>query len=428
VTTPVRPETVPAESGEAMKQSRRGRIPRLARRWGRTAGGGFILWAGVVLFGGTTALLLAVLSRHPDHSKFSSLSALLGLAFACSLIPAGLQIRCAALVADGQPVPKMTRRRAAVLTVLALALSPLLGAVLHLPTVAVAFIVLQLVTAIALARLQGAMIGAHRFVALGINQTIEGVARGGLGILLGITWGLDGLGLAMFASTVVAMVTLPPQPPIATTYERPATSLFDSSLALGLLGLFVQLDLLVVPSAFTAAQATRYDLAAVPSKSVYLALSALGPILFPFVRHHASRKLIMVGSAATLAVGLAASVALVFLRPAIAAILGQKEATVENMALLAVAMSLAGATATIVNSGIARGVMRPWPPTAIGMVALVVCSRVEGITSFAVSSVVIQLFVTLGSLWIVIRDKPGRPDQSRVALWARRHWPWASWS
>ena len=67
-------------------------------------------WAGIVLFGGTTGLtLLAVLSRHTEHNEFSSLSALLGLAFACSLIPAGLQMRCAALVADGQPVPRMAR-------------------------------------------------------------------------------------------------------------------------------------------------------------------------------------------------------------------------------------------------------------------------------------------------------------------------------
>ena len=183
-------------------------------------------------------------------------------------------MRCAALVADGQPVPKMTRGRSALLILLALSLSPLLGAALHLPTVAVGFIALQMVAGIVLARMQGAMLGAHRFYALGINQALEGVARAGLGVWLGITWGLDGLALAMFASTVVAIVTLPPQPPIATTYERPATSLFHSSLALALLGVFVQLDLLLVPSAFTTAQATQYDLAAVPSKAVYLGLAA----------------------------------------------------------------------------------------------------------------------------------------------------------
>jgi hypothetical protein len=307
---------------------------------------------------------------------------------------------------------------------LALALSPLFAVALHLPTIAVGFIVLQMVAGIVLARLQGAMIGTHRFFALGINQTLEGVARAGLGVLLGITWGLDGLGLAMFVSTVVAIVTLPPQPPIVTTLERPATSLFHASLAMVLLGLFVQLDLLLAPSAFSTPLANRYDLAAVPSKSVYLVLSAVGPILFPFVRRHSSRKLVGLGSAATLAVGLAASVALVFLRPVIAAVLGQKEATVENMALLCVAMSLAGATATIVNSGIARGVARPWPPTAVGMVALVVCSRVEGITSFALSNVVIQLMVSLASLWIVLRDTPGEnTEPSRRTSWTIRHLP-----
>lgn len=423
VSTRLRPEIVHVRSSNAMKNSHRGRIPRFARKWGRTASGGFVLWAGVVLFGGTTALLLAVLSRHTDQSKFSSLSALLGLAFACSLIPAGLQMRCAALVADGQPVPKMTRGRSALLILLALSLSPLLGAALHLPTVAVGFIALQMVAGIVLARMQGAMLGAHRFYALGINQALEGVARAGLGVWLGITWGLDGLALAMFASTVVAIVTLPPQPPIATTYERPATSLFHSSLALALLGVFVQLDLLLVPSVFTTAQATQYDLAAVPSKAVYLGLAALGPILFPFVRRHSSRKLVVAGSGATLVLGLVASVALVLLRPVIAAILGQQEATVENMALLCVAMALAGATATIINSGIARGVARPWPPTAVGMVALTVCSRLEGVTLFAISGVVIQLLVALASLWIVVHVKAGEPEQSRFTVWAFQRLP-----
>ena len=110
-------------------------------------------------------------------------------------------MRCAALVADGQPVPRMARGWSVILTLLALSLSPLLGAVLRLPTVAVGFIVLQMVAGIALARMQGAMLGAHRFFALGINQILEGVARAGLGILLGLTWGLDGLALAMFLST-----------------------------------------------------------------------------------------------------------------------------------------------------------------------------------------------------------------------------------
>lgn len=114
---------------------------------------------------------------------------------------------------------------------------------------------------------------------------------------------------------------------------------------------------------------------------------------------------------------------LVFLRPVIAAILGQKEATVENMALLCVAMSLAGATGTLVNSAIARGVVRPWPPTALGMVALVVCSRVAGLTSFAISTAVIQLIVALASLAIVVRDKPGKPEKSKLASWTLQHLP-----
>jgi hypothetical protein len=361
-----------------------------------------------VAFGATTVLLLAVLSRQHVHASFAGLSSVLGLAFACSLVPTGVQMRCAALVADGQPLPKVPAPRAAGATALALAASPVVAAALRLPVLAVVFIVGQVVVGVVLAWLQGAMLGQHRFAALGTNQLLEGVARAGLGIGLGLVWGLTGLALAMFLSTAFAVVALPRRWPVKAVAERPTTSLLDTSLALILLGGFVQLDVLLAPRGLHSG-ATTYDVAAVPSKGVYLVLLALGPLLFPFVRRTGSRTLILVGAGLTFVLGVAVTGGLVVLRPLISAVLSQPRASADDLLLVGLAMSLAGTTSVFVNAGIARGVVRPWPPIALGMAALAACARIGGVTAFAMSCAIVHFLVAAFALWTVLC---GRRDTS----------------
>jgi len=383
--------------------------PAAERHWQQTAGGALLLWLGLIAFGATTVVLLAVLSRRGGHGSFAGLSTLLGLAFACSLVPTGVLMRCAALVTDGQPLRRMAPSRAVAASLLCLGTSPIVAVGLRLPVLSVLFIACQLVAGVVLAWLQGAMLGQQRFAALGVNQLIEGAARTGLGVWLGLVWGVTGLALAMFLSTAVAVAALPRRWPVAVAAERPTTSLLDTSLALVLLGVFVQLDVLLAPRALHSAT-TRYDLAAVPSKGVYLVLLALGPLLFPFVRRSDSRRLIIIGAALTLVLGTVLAAALVGLRPLIGAVLGQPDAPAGALFLLGVAMSLVAATAVFMNGAIARGVVRPWPPIALGMVALVACTRTGTVMGFATACVLVHLVVTAAALWVVLW---GRRDGSR---------------
>lgn len=365
-----------------------------------TATGGLVLWAGTIAFGGSTVAVLAVLSRHFDHATFAALAALLSLSFVVSLIPAGLQLRSASLVADGHPAPTMTVGQMAAITAVSLAVAPVFALLLQVPVAAASLVTVQMVVAIPLATRQGALLAHHRFAALGANLVIEGLTRVALGSLLGLVLGVTGLAAGLCAGTIVALLVLPYRHRRSSLEERPRTSLVDTSLSLAILGLYVQLDVLVAPSVVGHGGATTYDLAAVPSKGVYLVLLAAGPMLFPFVRRQrGGRRLIVRAVAVTLVVGGACTAALVAGRPLIAAVLGQATPGPAAAALLGTAMALAGATAVVVSAGVARGVARPWPPLLLGVVAELLCLTAHPDPwAFTVVVTLAQLVTTVLSL------------------------------
>jgi glycosyltransferase involved in cell wall biosynthesis len=335
--------------------------------------GGAMLWAGTVTYGASTVALLAVLSRHSSKTAFSAVAALLGLSFVISLIPSGIMLRSASLVADGRPPPALTVASSCLIAGVSLVLSPLLALLLHVSVLAAAIVTIQMLVAIPLSIRQGALLGRHRFDAIGTNLAIEGFARFVLGALAGIALGVTGLALGICAGTAVALVVVPRWRSDATLVERPRTSLTATSASLALLGLFVQLDVLIAPSVIERGGATAYDLAAVPSKGVYLALLAIGPLIFPSVRGRPDRHFVLRATAISLAFGVGCTVILVLFRHLIGAVLGRPAADPLEMALLGLAMALAGATGIAISAGIAQGMKHPWPPLALGIVVLLAC-------------------------------------------------------
>jgi GT2 family glycosyltransferase len=333
--------------------------------------GSAVLWIGTVAYGASTVALLAVLSRHASKSAFTSVAALLGLAFVVSLVPAGTTLRSASLVADGRPPPALRPRSALLITSVSLAAAPLLAYLLHVAVLAAAIVTIQMVVAIPLAVRQGALLGRHRFEALGFNLVIEGIARFVLGAFAGILLGVTGLALGLLAGTAIALFVLPEWRSDVSLRDRPRTSLTATSAALALLGLFVQLDVLIAPSVVAHHGATSYDLAAVPSKGVYLALLAIGPLIFPSVRGRPDRRLVLGAASVALAFGVLCAAALVAGRHLIAGVLGRPPADPLEMGVLGVAMALAGVTGIAISAGIARGVRHPWPPLAVGIAATV---------------------------------------------------------
>jgi GT2 family glycosyltransferase len=333
--------------------------------------GSAVLWVGTVAYGASTVALLAVLSRHSSKADFTSVAALLGLAFVVSLVPSGIVLRSASLVADGRPPPAMRARSAVLITVISLATAPVLAYLLHVAVLAAAIVTIQMVVAIPLAVRQGALLGRHRFEALGINLVIEGIARFVLGAVAGVALGVTGLALGLCAGTVIALFILPKWQSDVSLVDRPRTSLTATSASLALLGLFVQLDVLIAPSVLAHNGATTYDLAAVPSKGVYLALLAIGPLIFPSVRGRPDRRLVLGASFIALAFGAVCAVALVLGRHLVADVLGRAAAGPLEMGLLGLAMAMAGVTGIAISAGIARGVKHPWPPLALGILAMV---------------------------------------------------------
>ncbi len=333
--------------------------------------GSAVLWFGTVAYGASTVALLAVLSRHVSQAGFTAIAALLGLAFVVSLVPAGIMLRSASLVADGHPPPALRPRSALLITVGSLATAPVLAYLLHVEVLAAAIVTIQMVIGIPLAVRQGAMLSRHRFEALGINLAIEGVARFALGAVAGVLFGATGLAFGLCAGTAIALLALPDWRTDVTLQDRPRTSLTATSASLALLGLFVQLDVLIAPSVLAHRAATSYDLAAVPSKGVYLALLAIGPLIFPSMRGRPDRRLVLGAAGVALAFGAACAGALVMGRHLIADVLGRPPADPLEMGLLGLSMAFAGVTGIAISAGIARGVRHPWPPLALGIALMV---------------------------------------------------------
>jgi hypothetical protein len=266
----------------------------------------------------------------------------------------------------------MTARHLGALVLAGIVVSPLVAFVLHLPVLAVGFVSAQVIVAIQLAIRRGPLIAARRFSALGGNLFLEAATRVVLCTAAGLLWGLTGLSAGLLAGTAVAWVTMPGRSPATEVTQRPMTTMFHTWIALALLGLLVQLDILLAPSGLSKEAATRYDLAAVPSKGVYLVLAAASTFIFPYVRVRAQRKAVIAAALATLILGLMVTASLVPLRRVIGDILGQHPATPFLLITLGVAMSIGGATGIIINGGVALGIARLWPALVPGILGLLV--------------------------------------------------------
>jgi hypothetical protein len=188
------------------------------------------------------------------------------------------------------------------------------------------------------------------------------------------------------------------------------TPLFDTWLTIVLLGIFVQLDVLLAPSGLSKTAVAHYDVAAVPSKGVYLVLMAASTFIFPYVRANAEKKIVFVGSSVTLALGMAVTAVLFVSRHLIGAILGQAAAAPFLLISLGLAMSLAGATGVIVSCDVALGVARPWPPLLVGILGIIAVWLIRPTPSgFAAAVLVAQAGALVVSLWLCLYGRRRSP-------------------
>lgn len=372
------------------------------------AGGGALLWCGMVSLGLSTVVLLAVLSRHLHAQGFVRLSTVFGVLFIASLIPSGIPFRAAALIADGSAPPNYSRRNLAPWILAGLAISPLLSYLLGLSILAVALIVAQVAVAFPLAVRRGALIAFRRFTALGTNLLIEATCRVALGCLAGLLWGVTGLVAGLAIATVLALVILPATPPKVAEHPRPLTPLFDTWFAVVLLGVLVQMDILLAAHGLSKTAATQYDLAAVPSKGVFLVLAAASTLVFPYVRARADRRVVFIGALTTMGLGFLVTIVLFLFRDLVGQVLGQDAAQTWLLLSLCCAMSLAGATGVFVSCDVALGITRPWPPLLLGLIALIACWLARPTAhAFAAAVLCVQAGTLLLSLWVCLKGNRG---------------------
>jgi hypothetical protein len=368
-------------------QPGRKRLPRLRQ----LATGAAAFWVGTVAYTLSTVIIIAVVGRGSGQGGFEGLTAVLALLSVGSVVPVAVMLRTAAVVSDGGVVPRLSPWLLWGFVATGLALAPLSGALLHVPAAAIPLMVLQLLIALPLANRRGVLLAAHHFSDLGINLSLEAVVRIVLASLLGLTLGVTGVAVGCCLGTVVAILLLPSRPVGALSADRPVTSLLHTSLALVLVSLFVQLDVLLAPSGLSTAAAKRFDVAAIPSKGVYLVLLAAGPIVFPFVRQSGRRRLVALATAGTVGIGCLATAVLVAARPLIGETLGQAAPSASLLWTLGAAMALGGGTAVLMNAAVARGIERPWPAVALAILGLIAYSRSRpDPVSFAVAVLLAQ--------------------------------------
>jgi hypothetical protein len=392
------------------------------------AGGGILLWTGMVAVGVSTVVLLALLSHHLHKEGFADLSALFGLLFIASLVPSGIPLRAAALIADGSAAPDFSVRRLAPAVFGGLIVGPLLAVALGIPVLAIELLVVQVALAFPLGVRRGALIAFHRFTALGVNMLVEAALRVLFGGLAGYLWGATGLVAGLAVATLVALGLLPTASPAGTRRPRPITSMFDTWIVAVLLGVLVQMDILLAPRGFSKLAAETYDVAAVPSKGVYLVLMAVSILIFPYVRAKSQPGVVVIGAALTLGLGLAITCGLIVFRGLIGDLLGQEVASIQLLVFLGCAMSLAGATGVTVNGGVALGVARPWPPLLVGIIALVVVWLARpSPTAFAIAVLGVQGLTFAASVWVSVRGRRGSASHALEPALPRQRYERRRW-
>src|SRR5262249_42485689 len=154
-----------------------------------------------------------------------------------------------ALMADGARAPEMPWLKLGAGVAAMAALSPALAVLLHVPAAALSLIACQLLPSSAVALRRGGLLGEKRFGALGFCFLEECGVLFAAGTVLGLIGGATGLAAGLLLAPAVAL-TLTARASSATgARSRPVTSLTDTALALGLVTLFVNLDVLLAPAA-----------------------------------------------------------------------------------------------------------------------------------------------------------------------------------
>ena len=254
--------------------------------------------------------MVLILGRHLGPADFGGYSALTAYGLVLAVPAGALQVITARhVVATGSDPTRMGLIAGTSLMVLTLIISPVLSHQLTLPTEAVLWLALSVLTITTTGVGQGILLGRSRLQSLSLLYFVTAVSRLGA-VLLG--WWVGASLTDIFALLALASVftwgvshllsradrlELTPGP------EGLARELFWSTLSLGAFVAMTNVDVLLARSVLTAHESGGYALASTFGRAVCWSTQFIAILLVPRAQASDSRRVIVRGQLIILAIG-----------------------------------------------------------------------------------------------------------------------------
>ncbi|HVN51827.1 MAG TPA: alpha-(1-_3)-arabinofuranosyltransferase family protein, partial [Acidimicrobiales bacterium] len=325
-----------------------------------------VFWATVLAIPMSSALVITILSRTLPHGGLAKVSLVFSLSLIGTVLPIGAQAKAAADAAANGAAGHVRWRPIAILTAIGAVASVPIAVVLRVPPLAVLCPLLSLVPALAVGVSRGELIGQGNLTEVAISNSIEVLLRLIGGVALGLVLKADGVALSTLVYTLGAWICLPQRHP---TLDR--IKMQGALVASTLLVVSIQADLLVAPR-LLGSGADRYATASLPSKGVYLALSAAGWLVVAGALSQrrflaAVRPVVLVVMA-----GVGLSIPTALAAPIIGKVLGRAAPSTTLVFVLSLAMALSAGNWILLQLRLARHAATLWVPPAVAIAILLV--------------------------------------------------------
>lgn len=315
-------------------------------------------------------MVIVVLARSLAEGELAEVSVVFGLSLIGSVLPIAVQARASADAADGQEPGRLPWRVLLACSGGLMLVSWPLAALLHVGVAATFFPALLLLPLVSVARTRGDLVGRGHLGAAGLNNLVEAAVRLAAGVGLGLAIGADGVAMSLVLAAVAAWFAAPHLEPGGHPLRIPAALVATALVLAG-----VQIDIVLAPR-LLGGDADAYVSAALPAKGVYVALAALAWVVIPRTlgRPTLWQQLRPIGAMVVLGFSAAGMMALG--APIIGAVMDRPTPSRMLVGVLAAAMSLAGASWTMLQLRMIRRGPRAWLSPAA---ALVVTAVVAGV-------------------------------------------------
>ncbi len=377
-------------------------------------------WATSMAVGVAAFIVLAAVAHAGRPGDLAASSAVLSLSFVLAVVPGAVQLRATADAANGVAPGLPARFVWTIAAVLAVGAAPA-AAALAVPTASLLLLAAQFAVACRVSVQRGAFLGAGDHAAASRSMAAEAAVRIVAGAWLGAWLGATGVAAALLLGSLGAAAAgwrAAPAPRSA-----PWRMVVAPAIAVGMLMLLVNLDGLLVPGLLATPQADAYAAAALPVRGIFFALFTISWLAVPAAVHATQRRQLLTPVLLVLALGAAAGLTLLIVRPLLPIALGDPAPAAPLLALLAAATALASALATVLAMAVARELRQPWVATGIAAASLAAAllsarPSAEGVAQLVLIAVGAAFALTLARL-LQLRD-PQRSPAAGAPLLARR--------